>query len=173
VRSDKLLEHLRSASDPVEALHLTTHGVHERPPDESRIMVGPIDGKPEAGVEFVTLENVGSLTRPKLKFAFFNCCELGFQASPTQLTGSYHGGFAAGLVKERITSEVICHRWSVTAKWALEFAREFYRSRPRTVHARAAALARARWKIKEMMRQAKVQNSMWMAPIHIWAYPVD
>ena len=169
------LRHLKKALGGVgprqgQSAYVITHGARFGDPDTASIVIGPCHLG--SGGHFITARNLGAT--PELtgkSFLFFNSCSLGSQATPAASRGSYVGGFAEGLMRHAVCNETICHRWPVSQKWAKQLAEQFYRLRPLTAHARAAALLIARSKIEQEIAKetGEEQYDMtWLAPIHLW-----
>lgn len=151
-------------TQPHQAIHFTTHGRRDSVPDHSGVLVGPDKGSRYPNdTELICLGQISPDREPALRFAFFNCCDLGYQASPEESYGSIHGSFAAGVVDKAIANEVICHRWPATAHWAFMLCDKFYEVKPRTIHARAAALVRARCLVGKEIARKGAEDATYLA----------
>ena len=153
-------------------VNVASHGVHTYPSHSSGVIVGPSPG-PDHNATLATAMSL----RPNdgefgPRFAYFNCCELAIQNTGRRAGFSYFGGFAEGAIIEGICAEAISNQWSVSDKWALLLATEFYKMKARTAQGRAVALQRARLKVLQQLGRELAEDQMnptWLAPIHIWA----
>lgn len=143
-------------------VHVTAHGVHNREADCSGVLVS----SDAAAQNVVEARELADPDGPRVHFAFFNCCELGYRDDEAA-ADSFHSSFTGALIRRAACREAICNRWSVSQKQALAIAEEFYLLKPRTVYGRALALLAARRRLLDRDPNAEKDLS-WLAPIHVW-----
>jgi hypothetical protein len=153
-------------------VHVISHGSRSNPADLTYIFVGP-DHNGDATP--VTANQLGSDIHSGERspdFAFFNCCELGYQDAKRAALSSYYGGFAEGVISTGLCHEIIANRWGANQYWAHRLELAFYETKPCTAQTRAVALLRARLKVLKEMTPKPAEGQFeptWLAPIHIWA----
>ena len=161
----------RDRSDAGATVHITTHGIHRRPVHTSGLVVAPTYALTGDSAQIVRALELADGDPPRIRFGFFNACELGDQLSAAEAAQDVFTCFAEGVIVEGACAEAICNRWPVTVDQALPLALGFYETRPITVHGRAAALFRARLRVFNLFRSAtedSLTDLSWLAPVHVW-----